>query len=111
MVLRISADITALELLDICHQIEDSLGRTRPYKNAPRTIDIDILMLDGMSVDTASLKIPHIEMESRAFVIFPLAKIAPRLTLPSGRHIQKVKESLNCDDILTTWNIKKKYGK
>ncbi len=107
MVLSISADLTATEMLHICHMIEKSLGRTRPYTNAPRIIDIDILMLDGISVDTDLLKIPHPRMESRAFVIFPLAEIAPKLILPSGRPIQKVKETLNHDEILRYGIIKK----
>ncbi|HON37579.1 MAG: 2-amino-4-hydroxy-6-hydroxymethyldihydropteridine diphosphokinase [Desulfomonilia bacterium] len=87
------------DLLRICRRIEDELGRQRPYPRAPRTIDIDILLLEGMRLSTPDLEIPHPRMECRAFVIFPLSEVAPGVVLPSGRDIIEVKKSLPHDEI------------
>ncbi len=87
-------------LLRICRRIEDELGRQRPYHHAPRTIDIDILLLEGVHLSTPDLEIPHPKMEHRAFVIFPLSEVAPGVVLPSGRGIIEVKNSLPHDEIV-----------
>ncbi|HNY65631.1 MAG TPA: 2-amino-4-hydroxy-6-hydroxymethyldihydropteridine diphosphokinase [Deltaproteobacteria bacterium] len=89
-----------LELLHAVHAVEDSLGRQRPYANAPRTMDIDILMLDGVRLESDELSIPHPRMEERAFVICPLAEIAPHIALPSGRYIIDVKNGFSGDEIV-----------
>jgi 2-amino-4-hydroxy-6-hydroxymethyldihydropteridine diphosphokinase len=92
-----------LELLQAVRAVEDSLGRVRPYANAPRTIDIDILMLEGVSMETAELTVPHPRMEERAFVIWPLSEIAPHIALPSGRSIIEVKNGFPGDEIVRVW--------
>ena len=66
-----------LELVRICKAIEDSLGRQRSFKNAPRAIDIDILWYDGQSLRTPELELPHPRLGERHFVLVPLAEIAP----------------------------------
>ncbi len=91
------------ELLITCRGIEDSLGRERPYKNAPRTMDIDILMLEGISVTLPDLVIPHPRMEERPFVIYPLSELDPDIVLPSGRNIIEVKNALPDDEIMRMW--------
>ncbi len=74
----------------ICHQpaylllmqlqkIEQKAGRIRPYLNAPRTLDLDILLYDDAQIQTETLTIPHPRMWQRAFVLVPLAEIAPQL--------------------------------
>ncbi|MCD6569202.1 MAG: 2-amino-4-hydroxy-6-hydroxymethyldihydropteridine diphosphokinase [Deltaproteobacteria bacterium] len=105
IVLRISTKASPFELLDICHKLEKSLGRKRPYKHSPRTIDIDILMLDDIYLNTPSLIVPHPRMELRAFVIYPLYEIAPELILPSGKHILEVKKTFDNAEILAIWKI------
>ncbi len=90
-------------LLDTCRKVEDGLGRQRPYLNAPRTIDIDILLLKGVSISTPDLIIPHPRMEERPFVIYPLSEIAPHVALPSGRPIIEVKNALPDDEIVRMW--------
>lgn len=92
-----------LELLRAVSAVEGSLGRTRSYANAPRTIDIDILLLDGVVMETPELSVPHPRMEARAFVIWPLAEIAPHIALPSGRSIIEVKNGLPGDEIVRVW--------
>lgn len=82
---------TSLEpeaLLRDVHRIEDELGRTRPFPNAPRVIDIDVLLYDDVVVETPELTIPHPRMLERAFVLRPLAELAPGLRDPrSGERI------------------------
>ena len=70
-------------LLDALHAIEQQAGRERPYLNAPRTLDLDILLYGEHSVDREDLQIPHPRMWQRAFVVLPLAEIAPDLVSPA----------------------------
>ena len=100
VVVEIRCGLAPYGLLEICQQVEDSLGRERPYRHAPRTIDIDILWLEDVGMETIELTIPHPCLEQRAFVIHPLAQIAPQLILPSGRPIMEVKKALGNDEII-----------
>ena len=61
------------------HDIEHDLGRVRTVPNAPRTIDLDILLYDQIHLNTPELTIPHPRMNSRDFVTEPLKEIAPHL--------------------------------
>ena len=64
-------------LLQALQAIERSAGRERPYRNAPRTLDLDILWFGGQAIDTPELTVPHPRMAERAFVLRPLADLAP----------------------------------
>jgi len=66
-------------LLNALQAIEQAAGRERPYRNAPRTLDLDILLYGGGRIDTPALTVPHPRMWARAFVLVPLAEIAPAL--------------------------------
>ncbi|HEX6041487.1 2-amino-4-hydroxy-6-hydroxymethyldihydropteridine diphosphokinase [Longimicrobium sp.] len=71
---------TALEplaLLREMQRIEDALGRRRTFRNAPRTIDVDLLAYDGRVTDTPELVLPHPRLHLRGFVLHPLAEIEP----------------------------------
>lgn len=81
-------------LLEAVKGIERALGRTPGERWGPRVIDIDILMYDSLSVEDDDLVLPHPRMEERAFVIVPLAEIAPELTLPSGRRVAELANAL-----------------
>ncbi|MDT3428731.1 2-amino-4-hydroxy-6-hydroxymethyldihydropteridine diphosphokinase [Paenibacillus forsythiae] len=70
-------------LLDVMLEIEDRLGRVRTIRNGPRTVDLDLLWMDGKVLDTPHLILPHPRMQERAFVLFPLRDIVPR-DEPSG---------------------------
>lgn len=105
LVARVEWGGTPVELLRAARAVEDSLGRQRPYPNAPRTIDIDILLLEGVALRTPELSVPHPRMEERAFVIFPLAEIAPDIALPSGRHILDVMNAFSGDEIVRAWKF------
>ena len=68
---------TAQELLEALQTIEQSAGRERPYRNAPRTLDLDILWFGGQVIATQNLVVPHPRMAERAFVLRPLWDLAP----------------------------------
>ncbi|MGN0941617.1 MAG: 2-amino-4-hydroxy-6-hydroxymethyldihydropteridine diphosphokinase [Selenomonadaceae bacterium] len=82
----ITASVEPIALLDVCQSIEHRLGRVRHEHWGARTIDIDILMADGYEIETERLKIPHPYMIKRAFVLVPLAEIAPDVIV-SGKKI------------------------
>lgn len=68
--------LDAGELLLQLQHLENLKGRERPFKNAPRTLDLDILLYGDRTINTATLQIPHPRMWQRAFVLLPLAEIA-----------------------------------
>ena len=100
MVIEIAFGGDAFALLDVCGSVEADLGRERPYRHSPRTMDIDILLLDGVVMNDVRLVVPHPRMEHRAFVIHPLADLAPDLVLPSGRKAEDVKKKIGNDEII-----------
>lgn len=76
-VLEIRTVLTAPALLASLQQLEQLAGRVRPCRNAPRTLDLDVLMYGDASIDSEALVVPHPRMNERAFVLVPLAEIAP----------------------------------
>lgn len=76
-VVALETGLTAPLLLDQLQQLEQHAGRERPYRNAPRTLDLDLLLYGRASIDSARLTVPHPRMRQRAFVLVPLAEIAP----------------------------------
>ena len=78
-VVQLQTTFTAPELLAQLQTIEQGAGRERPYRNAPRTLDLDILLFGDASIQSKSLTVPHPRMWQRAFVLLPLAEIAPAL--------------------------------
>ncbi|HEV8296857.1 MAG TPA: 2-amino-4-hydroxy-6-hydroxymethyldihydropteridine diphosphokinase [Acidimicrobiales bacterium] len=71
------------ELLDICRERETAAGRVREVRWGPRTLDVDVLWVDGATVDEPDLVVPHPRMFERAFVLMPLRDLAPDL-VPAG---------------------------
>lgn len=82
-VVEISYMGDATRLLAAMQEIEAALGRMRSVRNAPRTIDLDLLYFGNEIIRTSALTIPHPRMTSRRFVLAPLAAIRPGLILPS----------------------------
>jgi 2-amino-4-hydroxy-6-hydroxymethyldihydropteridine diphosphokinase len=75
--------------------IERDLGRARSFPNAPRTLDLDLLMVDDVILDTPELILPHPRLHERAFVLVPLAEIAPQLAHPgSGMSMRELLHTL-----------------
>ena len=76
-VAQVHTQINAMELLAALQAIEQAAGRERPYRNAPRTLDLDLLLYGGGHIDSPTLTVPHPRMGERAFVLVPLAALAP----------------------------------
>jgi 2-amino-4-hydroxy-6-hydroxymethyldihydropteridine diphosphokinase len=74
--------LTPRALLDALLAIEATQGRTRAYHHAPRTLDLDLLLYGEQTVDLPGLVVPHPRMHERAFVLVPLAQIAPDAAIP-----------------------------
>ncbi|MFS2032894.1 2-amino-4-hydroxy-6-hydroxymethyldihydropteridine diphosphokinase [Polaromonas sp. CT11-55] len=78
-VVEVDTGFSAPDLLDQLQHIEQQAGRERPFRNAPRTLDLDLLLYGSGRIDSACLTVPHPRMMHRAFVLVPLAEIAPDL--------------------------------
>jgi len=78
-VIEVSCHQPVYLLLEQLQKIEQKTGRIRPYLNAPRTLDLDILLYSDAHIQTETLTVPHPRMWQRAFVLVPLAEIAPGL--------------------------------
>lgn len=79
--------LSPLEFLDRTQAVEREGGRTPTFRWGPRTIDIDILLYDSLSIASERLTIPHARLRERAFVLAGLAELAPELVLPDGTRI------------------------
>lgn len=79
IVVELDTDLGARELLGVCHRLESAANRVRIERWGPRTLDVDILWIDGVEIDEPDLQIPHPRMWTRRFVMAPLADLAPDL--------------------------------
>jgi 2-amino-4-hydroxy-6-hydroxymethyldihydropteridine diphosphokinase len=87
-VAALESALTPLELLDALQAIENQQGRERLERWGPRTLDLDILLFGDRLIDEPRLKVPHYQMQERAFVLYPLAELAPaQLELADGRRL------------------------
>lgn len=87
-VVEVATVLTAPELLRCLQGLEAQAGRERPFRNAPRTLDLDLLLYGDAHIASATLTVPHPRMWQRAFVLLPLAEIAPQ-RVPAA-HLQQV---------------------
>lgn len=78
-VAQVQTELSALDLLHELQRLEQRAGRERPYRNAPRTLDLDLLLHGNLLLNETELTLPHPRMKERAFVLLPLAEIAPGL--------------------------------
>ena len=86
MVVCVETGLAAQELLEICQNIEQELGRVRDIRWGPRTVDLDILLYNNDNIETENLIVPHPRMHERAFVLIPLLEIAPLIGQSNSRH-------------------------
>lgn len=82
MAAEIETDLEPLELLNVAKEIEAGLGRTETYRWGPRVVDIDLILCGPAIVESERLTVPHPEFRRRAFVLQPLAEIAPQAVDP-----------------------------
>ena len=81
LVAKLDTELPPYALLDACLRIEMELGRERRERWGPRTVDLDVLWCEGVAQADEKLTIPHPRMHERAFVLVPLAELAPKLKL------------------------------
>lgn len=81
-VAELSTSLSATDLLQQLQAIELAHGRERPYRNAPRTLDLDLLLYGDEEINTADLQVPHPRMTERAFVLLPLLQLATDISIP-----------------------------
>lgn len=81
-VAQLDTGLSARALLDALLQLEQGFGRTREFRNAPRTLDLDVLLYDDLIHHEHGLTLPHPQMHLRAFVLQPLLEIAPDCVIP-----------------------------
>jgi len=82
-VAELETDLAPLELLDALLEIENQAGRERPFPNAPRVLDCDLLLYEDISMESTKLTLPHPRMHQRGFVLLPLFEIAAQLSIPN----------------------------
>lgn len=79
VVVKLDTNRSARDLLELCHALEASADRVREVRWGPRTLDVDVLWVDGETVDEPGLVVPHPRMFERAFVMVPIGELAPDL--------------------------------
>ena len=79
LVVQLSTDRTGRQLLSVCREREEDADRVRTERWGPRTLDVDVLWIDGEVIDDHDLSVPHPRMFERAFVLMPLRELAPDL--------------------------------
>jgi 2-amino-4-hydroxy-6-hydroxymethyldihydropteridine diphosphokinase len=96
----LDVQLTPQEVLETLLRIEAQFGRVREERNGPRTIDLDLLLFDDLILDIPNLQLPHPRMRERAFVLVPLAEIAPNWVEPvSGKAIAQLVQTLDCSGV------------
>lgn len=97
------------QLLFLLQNIEDRLGRVRTVRWGPRVIDLDLLLYDSMIINTGELTIPHPRMHERAFVMVPLAVLAPELELPGRGKVAELAALLSKDQQIIRYCYNSSY--
>ncbi|MEQ1773487.1 MAG: 2-amino-4-hydroxy-6-hydroxymethyldihydropteridine diphosphokinase [Burkholderiales bacterium] len=98
-VAAIRTALTPRALLDALLAIEREHGRVREFANAPRTLDLDILLYGERVIDEAGLSVPHPRMHERAFVMVPLAEIAPDAMVPGRGRARDLLAGVDCGSV------------
>ena len=101
LVVRLETGLPPLALLDLCLAIEQELGRVRRERWGPRTVDIDVLLHGDRSLNDERLTLPHPRMKERAFVLAPLADLAPDLRI-DGESVRDLLAHADCSGVHRT---------
>lgn len=112
-VVALETALTALQLLGLCQSIENHFGRERSYRNAPRTLDLDILLFGSEKIALEHLTIPHPRLVERAFTLVPLIELDADLAIPGygradgylpGVAAQRIEKVANCVCLMAAKN-------
>lgn len=87
---RLDTSLSPRELLDALHAVEVRAGRVRAIRNGPRILDLDLLLYGGRIIDEPGLVVPHPRLHERAFVLLPLADVAPELDVPGHGRVHEL---------------------
>ncbi|MFM7063767.1 MAG: 2-amino-4-hydroxy-6-hydroxymethyldihydropteridine diphosphokinase [Actinomycetes bacterium] len=79
IVAELDVELDPFELLGLCHRIESAASRVREVRWGPRTLDVDIIWMDGVELDSERLTVPHVRWKERRFVLAPMRDLAPDL--------------------------------
>ncbi|KWW12431.1 MULTISPECIES: 2-amino-4-hydroxy-6-hydroxymethyldihydropteridine diphosphokinase [Peribacillus] len=110
-VLKVETDLHPEELLHVCMQIEQTLGRKREIRWGPRTLDLDILLYNHENIETEILSVPHPRMHERAFVIVPLMEVDPDIRLPHMHApLSDLLEQIPDKEGVRLWKVKNGEG-
>jgi 2-amino-4-hydroxy-6-hydroxymethyldihydropteridine diphosphokinase len=93
-VAALATSLAPHDLLHALQGIEQQHGRERPYRNAPRTLDLDLLLFGNQVIDSPDLVVPHPRLHQRAFVLRPLADLAPLLVIPGRGSLASLLEGV-----------------
>lgn len=96
----LSTPLPPRELLRHCLAIEARFGRRRAGRNAPRTLDLDLLLYDGLVMHEPGLTLPHPRMHERGFVLQPLAEIAPNVSIPGRGEVRHLLATVDVSDLV-----------
>lgn len=108
-VAEIRTSLGPRELLAEMLEIEDRLGRKRTIRWGPRVVDLDLLLYGRQVISEPGLEVPHPRMCERAFVMVPLADLAPHLVLPGGKRAAELAEVLKGEQEIERWHLP--YGR
>ena len=108
-VCQVATSLSPWELLILAKEIESTMGRVSSFPNAPRPIDVDILLYDNQVINTPQLTLPHPRLGERAFVLVPLAELSPELVHPlSGKTAKELLNGVEGLDGVTKWDKKER---
>jgi 2-amino-4-hydroxy-6-hydroxymethyldihydropteridine diphosphokinase len=96
--IAVATELSARDLLARCQAVEKRMGRVRDERWGPRVIDLDVLVYRDLTSDEAELTLPHPRITERAFVLAPLAEVAPELCI-KGRTVTDWLAALDCSDV------------
>lgn len=98
-VVQLDTLLQPTQLLEHLQSIEQRQGRQRQERWGPRTLDLDILLFDQLTLNTPKLQLPHPRMHLRSFVLAPLHDICPRLRLPNGTPLSELLATVDTSDL------------
>ena len=98
-VIKVETQLAPLALLQTLLALEQENGRTREFQNAPRTLDLDVLLYGDLQMHERGLTIPHPRMHERAFVLLPLAEIAPGCAIPGRGSVSELLRAIDASGV------------